>query len=166
MAHQKGFTLLEVLLVVVILAAAVAGVTAMQSDRLSTSGKLRQRADAFRQSVEYAVDLALLEKHAVALRLSEEGWALYLPQIDTRTGWQWVAATNHDNLPLHGEWERAKSPDITPSTKGTSPQIIIMPDGQMTPFTLLFRKDDGEKILLIHSAGSLPLDIRPVKEPQ
>lgn len=166
MAHQKGFTLLEVLLVVVILAAAAAGVTAMQSDRLSASGKLRQRADTFRQTVEYAADLALLEKHAVALRLSEEGWLLYLPQKDARTGWRWVAATNHDNLPLHGEWEGPQPPDITPSTKDATPQIMIMPDGQMTPFTLVFRKDDGEKILFIRSVGSLPLNITPVEEPQ
>jgi len=48
MAHQKGFTLLEVMLVMVIIALAAAGVVAMQSDRLSATGKLLRQIDVLR----------------------------------------------------------------------------------------------------------------------
>jgi len=166
MAQEKGFTLLEVMLVIVILAAAAAGVTAMQSERLSVSGKLRQRVDTFRQTVEYAADLALLEKHAVALLVSEDGWLFYLPQKSTHTGWHWEAVQRDDNLPLQGEWGGPVHPELNPSAQDAIPQIIILPDGQITPFTLLFRNAHGEKILYVRCAGSLPLDITPLKEAQ
>lgn len=166
MAQEKGFTLLEVMLVIVILAAAVAGVTAMQSERLSASGKLRQRVDMFRQTVEYAADLALLEKHAVALLLSEKGWLLYVPQKSARTGWQWEAIQRDDKLPLQGEWDAPARPELTPSPQDNTPQIIILPDGQITPFTLLFSSAKGEKMLHVRCAGSLPLDITQPKVAQ
>lgn len=166
MTQEKGFTLLEVMLVIVILAAAAAGVTAMQSERLSANGKLRQRVDTFRQTVEYAADLALLEKHAVALLVSEEGWSLYVPQKDARVGWQWVAVQHNDNLPLQGEWAGPARPELTPSSKDAASQIIILPDGQMTPFTLAFRNERGEKIVHVRCVGSLPLGITSLKEAQ
>lgn len=166
MAQEKGFTLLEVMLVIVILAAAVAGVTAMQNERLSVSGKLRQRVDMFRQTVEYAADLALLEKHAVALLVSEEGWLLYVPQKRARTGWQWEAIQRDDNLPLQGAWDGPARPELTHSPQGDTPQIIVLPDGQITPFTLLFRNANGEKLLHVRCTGSLPLDITPLKVAQ
>lgn len=166
MTQEKGFTLLEVMLVIVILAAAAAGVTAMQSERLNVSGKIRQRVDTFRQTVEYAADMALLEKHAVALLVSEEGWSLYVPRKSARTGWRWEVVKRDDNLPLQGEWDGPVQPELTPSSQDGTPQIVILPDGQITPFTLLFRNANNEKFLLMRCAGSLPLDITPLKEAQ
>ena len=164
MVHEKGFTLLEVMLVMVILATTALGVTAMQSDRLSSAGKLRQHVDTFRQTVEYATDLTLLEKRAAALQLSEEGWLLHLPEKNARGGWRWKAVPKHDSLALHGEWEGPVRPELTPSTKDATPQIVILPDGQITPFSQLFRDENGEKILRVQCFGSLPLDITQLKE--
>lgn len=166
MTRGKGFTLLEVMLVVVILAAAVMGVTAMQNERLSVSGELRQRVDAFRQAVEYIVDLALLEKHAFALLVSEDGWVVYAPQKSARAGWHWKAVQREDNLTTQGEWEVPIQPELTPLPQGTTPQIIILPDGQITPFTMLFRNTKGEKILIVRCSGTLPLDILQLKDAQ
>lgn len=53
MKQQQGFTLLEVLLVIVIIAMMAAGVIASQNSRLSATGRLSQQAEAFRQQVEY-----------------------------------------------------------------------------------------------------------------
>ncbi|HAS1204477.1 TPA: GspH/FimT family pseudopilin [Enterobacter cloacae] len=158
--------MLEVMLVIVILAAAAAGVIAMQNERLSVSGKLRQRVDMFRQTVDYAADLALLEKHAVALLVTEKGWLLYAPQKSASTGWQWKVIQRDDNVSLQGEWNGPTGPELIPSPQGDTPQIIILPDGQITPFTLLFRNANGEKILHVRCAGFLPLDITQLKVAQ
>ncbi|MDI3140713.1 type II secretion system protein [Enterobacter kobei] len=80
MAHQKGFTLLEVMLVMVIIALAAAGIVAMQSDRLSATGKLLRQIDVLRQTVKYMSDVALLEKHTVGLQLTTDGWLFYAPK--------------------------------------------------------------------------------------
>lgn len=166
MVQEKGFTLLEVMLVIVILATVVAGVTVMQNGRLSVNGKLPPCVDAFRQTVEYAADLALLEKHAVALQVSEEGWLLYLPQKSVRADWQWKAVQRDNNLPLQGKWEKLTLQAFTPLSQDATPQIIILPDGQITPFTLVFRSANGEKILHVRCDGSLSLDITQLKEAQ
>lgn len=77
MKQQQGFTLLEVLLVIVIIAMMAAGVIASQNSRLSATGRLSQQAEAFRQQVEYAADWALLEKSAIGLRITREGWSFW-----------------------------------------------------------------------------------------
>ena len=166
MAHQKGFTLLEVMLVMVIIALAAAGVVAMQSDRLSATGKLLRQIDVLRQTAKYMSDVALLEKHTVGLQLTTDGWLFYAPKKDRTGEWQWQEIANNDNLPLRGDWDAPARPDVTPSSEEAKPQIVILPDGQVTPFSVFFNAKDGEKIAILQSHGALPLEVIRFKEPQ
>lgn len=166
MAHQKGFTLLEVMLVMVIIALAAAGVVAMQSDRLSATGKLLRQIDVLRQTAKYMSDVALLEKHTVGLQLTTDGWLFYAPNKDRTGEWQWQEIANNDNLPLRGDWDAPARPDVTPSSEEAKPQIVILPDGQVTPFSVVFNAKDGEKIAILQSHGTLPLEVIRFKEPQ
>ncbi|KNC10550.1 hypothetical protein AC791_06330 [Klebsiella sp. RIT-PI-d] len=166
MTHQKGFTLLEVLLVIVIIAVSAAGIVTMQSERLGPSGKLRQQVEIFSQTVEFAADLALLEKHVVGLQLTTDGWLFYQPIRDPAHGWQWEEMANSDNLPLTGQWGASLKPDVAPPPERAKPQIIILPDGYVTPFALGFSHQNGGAMLSLRCNGSLPLDIRLPEEPQ
>ena len=87
MAHQKGFTLLEVMLVMVIIALAAAGVVAMQSDRLSATGKLLRQIDVLRQTAKYMSDVALLENILSAFSsLLTAGFSMHRKRITPVNG--------------------------------------------------------------------------------
>ncbi|HIE5390160.1 TPA: type II secretion system minor pseudopilin GspH [Enterobacter cancerogenus] len=166
MAHQKGFTLLEVMLVMVIIALAAAGVVAMQSDRLSATGKLLRQIEVLRQTANYMSDVALLEKHTVGLQLTDDGWLFYAPEKDRTGVWRWQEIDNNGNLPLRGDWDAPTKPHVFPSSEEAKPQIVILPDGQVTPFSVIFNADDGEKIAILQSNGTLPLEVIRFKEPR
>ena len=55
---------------------------------------------------------------------------------------------------------------MTPSSEEAKPQIVILPDGQVTPFSVVFNAEDGEKIAILQSNGALPLEVIRFKEPQ
>ncbi|HFS5793974.1 type II secretion system minor pseudopilin GspH [Citrobacter sp. EC_71] len=159
MKQQQGFTLLEVLLVIVIIAMMAAGVIASQNSRLSATGRLSQQAEAFRQQVEYAADWALLEKSAIGLRITREGWSFWQLKKTSTGGKTWQEVTHHEALRLAGDWQSSRQPTITPPPEGNLPQLVITPDGEITPFTLSFRDEDNVRLIDIQSTGSLPLTI-------
>lgn len=145
---------------------AAPGVVAMQSDRLSATGKLLRQIDVLRQTAKYMSDVALLEKHTVGLQLTTDGWLFYAPKKDHTGEWQWQEIANNDNLPLRGDWDAPARPDVTPSSEEAKPQIVILPDGQVTPFSVVFNAKDGEKIAILQSHGAPPLEVIRFKEPQ
>lgn len=159
MKQQQGFTLLEVLLVIVIIAMMAAGVIASQNSRLSATGRLSQQAEAFRQQVEYAADWALLEKSAIGLRITREGWSFWQLKKTATGGKTWQEVAHHEALRLAGDWQSSRKPIIIPAPDANLPQVFITPDGEITPFTLSFRDEDNVRLIDIQSTGSLPLII-------
>ncbi|MCU6162853.1 type II secretion system minor pseudopilin GspH [Enterobacter bugandensis] len=162
MKHQRGFTLLEILLVVAIIAMIAAGAVAIQSDRLNAKGIQRQTVERFSKTLEYAADWALLEKHAVGLRLASRGWSYFQPEKVSSGEWQWRLVVKHDFLSLSGLWPEPHPPEILPATDTDGPQIMILPDGTITPFTLIFSDETGTRFLRARCEGSLPLELNAV----
>ncbi|WP_336239742.1 type II secretion system minor pseudopilin GspH [Enterobacter chuandaensis] len=159
MKHQHGFTLLEVLLVVAIIAMTAAGAIALQSNRLSAKGLQRQTVERFSKTLEYAADWALLEKHVVGLRLTGEGWHYFQPEKNSSDKWQWHVVDKHYFLSLGGSWPGQHPPEILPGTDSDAPQIEILPDGTIAPFTLIFSDETGTRFLRVSCSGTLPLKI-------
>lgn len=159
MKQQQGFTLLEVLLVIVIIAAMAAGVIASQNSRLSATGKLNQKVELFRQHVEYAADWALLERSPIGVRVTREGWSFWQLEKSNAAGKKWVEVDRHEALRLSGDWQSSPQPTITPAPQSSLPQLVITPEGEITPFTLSFRDEDNIRLLDVQSTGSLPVTI-------
>ncbi|MGM8754474.1 type II secretion system minor pseudopilin GspH [Enterobacter chuandaensis] len=164
MERQKGFTLLEVMLVVAIIAVMASIIVSSQNARLSETGRLRQKVDAFRQIVEFAADEALLENTAIGIRVTQEGWFYAHPKYDPHMGWRWVEIEKADSLHLTGHWLDGFYIEIAPASEYGQPQIVITPDGQLVPFTLTFRDSDRRRVLTLASEGSLPLTLTVAQE--
>ncbi|CBG91188.1 type II secretion system minor pseudopilin GspH [Citrobacter rodentium] len=157
MKQQQGFTLLEVLLTIVIVAMMTAGVIISQSERLSPEGRLLQNVDAFRLRIEYAADWALLEKTPIGIRLDRDGWSFWQLKKNAANKRKWTEVTRHETLRLRGDWQSPRPPSVTPAPVAGGPQIVITPDGEITPFTLNFRDESNARLLGVQNTGNLPL---------
>lgn len=157
MKRQQGFTLLEVMLTLAIIAIMAAGVISAQNDRLSPGGRLLQSVEVFRQQTEYAADWALLEKIAIGVRLDSRGWSFWQLQKTASGKQKWLKVTRHGTMRLTGDWQSPRPPTIAPAPVANVPQIVITPDGELTPFGLTFRDEDNARLLVVQSTGSLPL---------
>ncbi len=132
--NSKGFTLIEMMVVVVIAAIMMGAVTlsfpSNQADEL-----LEKEGDRLVALINFAQDEATLQSREFALSLDATGYAFYLNDQGS-----WVAAEDafsRNDFPdvikpalfLEGE------PIALSKKKNIAPQILILSTGEVTPFS-------------------------------
>lgn len=154
--HHRGFTLLEVLIVVMIIAA-VSGGMIMALSAGGPESMLHREAMRFRVAMEMATDRAMLTNEELGLRVTEEGYDFVRWQ---GTEWQQVKNskplepyTIDENIALKLEleglpWEEdslfesdglfANAFEDDDDEKAIKPQVFIFSYGEFSDFSLTF----------------------------
>lgn len=161
-SHQKGFTLMEVLLVILLMGMAASAVT------MSMSGADKQRdlektAQQFMAATEMVLDETVLSGHFIGIVVEKESYKYVIYDEG-----KWKPLTNDrilgerpmeagvridlvlDGLPLVQDDEEKDSwfeePLIEKSEedkkKFPEPQILLFPSGEMSAFELMFVSED------------------------
>lgn len=140
---QQGFTLLELLIVLVIIGVVIAAV-ALSIHNSGSSQQSRSAANIFRARVMYAEQNAIIQSTTIGLAISQQGYQFYRLQNKPPTEviyWQKA----DDNALRYQSWPSTMNlslrlPDnpnaLIPNQLPQQPMIIFNPSGGVTPFTL------------------------------
>jgi general secretion pathway protein H len=166
--HARGFTLLEVMMVLVIMGIAASAIVFNAAGK-NTSAELQKQSQRFEVVFNMVADYAILNQQTLGLRVEPEKNSYHFLRLDDKQEWQlmpddplfadhalpedFTLALNLEDLPWDTEEnlfnndvfnerlsvseagvqigeEEAKKPD--------PPQILILPSGDITPFSMLF----------------------------
>ena len=152
---QKGFTLIEIMVVIVIVAVLI-GAVALSfppvGDKL-----LKENADRFSALISLAQDEAILQSTELAVEITPTGYSFY-QNIDN----SW---TDFSDMPF----KKRQLPteintkmyldgiliDLKDRDKN-KPQVVILSSGEMTPFTYTLQfKDKSEITLKVDANGEI-----------
>lgn len=159
MPRARGFTLLELLVVIAVLAIALAAVG------LAGAGQARQ---AQGQASDLALLIPLLgeqtqrQRHWHGLRIQANSYQVM--QLRGQPP-RWHALAGHEPvvLPDGWQWQLHTATELAAAVQaadgGPAPQLVVAADGQTTPFRLQLRPlDGGQAGWLLHGDGfNLPL---------
>lgn len=157
MTKQRGFTLLEIILALVIFASCAMMVVSTIPSR---SG-----ADIFGQQlkalVEYGSDRAVMDGNIVGLTISPQHYQLVT--VEEKDGKRrWVPLTA-GRITTHGAFPEAMHVSLSPqrlaATVDGEPQILFLPDGEISRFTLALQSDDKQHIFRVVSQGASPVTV-------
>jgi|AntRauTorcE11897_2_1112592.scaffolds.fasta_scaffold00782_10 general secretion pathway protein H len=155
---QKGFTLLEVLVVVFIIAltTSLAVVTLGRDDQTQVDQQARQLLDDF----TFARDLALNQHRLVGWHVQEQGY--YFSLRDSRGVWQKYTTRGLPERP----WKEGVSLREQPNRLGreedeeaTQPSLVFFPSGEVTPATLTLVLGDQQRQVRLQAQGYELLDL-------
>ncbi|MBI1195617.1 MAG: type II secretion system protein GspH [Gammaproteobacteria bacterium] len=154
--HQAGFTLLEVLVVVliigIVLSVAVISLPADHEKALQTEA---ERIDAL---IGLAQQEAIIQDRELALEIKKDGYRFLIQDGET---WTPMSDTTFrartveepirldlitDGVPL---LQRDNAEDTT-NTEDTSPRIFILSSGELSEFTISVRNPDVPVEFLVH----------------
>lgn len=153
---QSGFTLLEVLLVAMLMGLVATAVT-LSMGGAKGDREIDKQARRLMATLQLAQEYAVMDGRLVGIRVEENGWQFMQRQAKDR---KWLALTGDkqlgqvqlpENMVLTLElegfgWqpdpdeEREKRRD----DKERTPQLLIFPGGELSPFTLTFSQQDDE----------------------
>lgn len=144
---SKGFTLLELLIVLVIMGVVIAAV-ALSMRNSGSSQESRSAANIFRARVSYAQQLALIQSTTIGLAISQQGYQFY--QLHSKPPAQVVYWQKSTQRALNFQaWPKAmdlslqlpNQPNtLIPNELPNQPMIVFNPSGGVTPFTLQIDK--------------------------
>lgn len=149
--NQRGFTLIEIMVVITIVAVLMGAVTL--SFPRTGDNLLKEQAERFSALISLAQDEAILQSSELALFVNKTGYVFYRNQNGS-----WAP---YSSRPFS---QRTYPGGITASTivEGVdlnfkenieaTPQIIIFSSGEMTPFSYVFNYQNKSKITLEISA--------------
>ena len=155
---QSGFTLLEIMIVVVIvglLASVVAPMVSKSADDL-----LKEQADRFIALVKLAQDESILQSRQLGLKMDTEGYS-FLQQQDDSNDWVFfsegpfrerkLSSSTKTSLYLDGidislENDKEESFEGDEDEKKLKPQVFILSSGEMTPFNYELAFPTGSRI--------------------
>ncbi len=139
---KQGFTLLELLIVLVIISIVVAA-TALTLGTRSHDQTWRSDANILRSQIQLAQQQAIFTNQTYGLAISNKAYAFMLYQeVDNKYQWQTITQqaglrskqwidTDSVNLQMNNNTISLDADDSSPT-----PQIIFYPSGQISPFIL------------------------------
>ena len=153
MNASKGFTLLEMLLVLVVIALSASAVMMTTGQMNGSQGKAAKTGERISALIDYAADWSTMENRRIGLKIRDEDW-----QFVVSEGKDWQKPDASYRLPTQGQWDESWRVRLSPASLTRTPQIIISPDGEITPFTLqIDDRDTGKTLFTLTSLGGLPL---------
>ncbi len=157
MNRQRGFTLLEIILALVIFASCAMMVVSTIPSR---SG-----ADIFGQQlkavVEYGSDRAVMDGNILGLVITTDKYQLMT--LEEKNGERrWVPLAQR-RINTGGDFPEEMHVSLTPqrlaATSDAEPQIVFLPDGEMSRFTLTLQSADKEHHFRVVSQGAPPVTV-------
>lgn len=152
----RGFTLLEVMLVALLMGL-VAGAVTLSMGSVQGDRELDHQTTRFRVALQQAQERAVMEGRLLGLRVEQDGW-----QFMVRTGKErkWQAIGDDRLLSRHTlpegmattlevdgfgwQSDRDEAAEQQRDEQKRSPQVLIFPGNELTPFTLeLTREQEG-----------------------
>jgi len=130
---ERGFSLLEMVVVVAVIATLSVGASLAIGTRGGTPDAPRLAAtyDALR-------DAALLGQEARGLRLVPGGWQVLLPGAGPAPGWRVSGGVQQFRSEARFEGARGPILPAPPEDRPPQPDIVFLPDGEVTPFEVVF----------------------------
>jgi len=134
MNSQRGFTLIEIMVVVVIAAILMGAVTI--SFPRTDEDLLKEDGDRFSAIIALIQDEAILQSRDMAMSVIDGGYEFYSREDSAWSVYseapfvpRKLKGNNHAELYVEGDSIKLKS------ASKTKPQIVIYSSGEMTPFT-------------------------------
>ncbi|WP_436856945.1 type II secretion system minor pseudopilin GspH [Citrobacter tructae] len=157
MNKQRGFTLLEIILALVIFASCAMMVVSTIPSR---SG-----ADIFGQQlqslVEYGSDRAVMDGNIVGLVITATEYQL-VAMVEKKGERRWEPLTA-GRIFTHGQFPEAMHISLSPqrlaATPDADPQILFLPDGELSRFHLTLQSDDKQHHFSVVSQGASPVSV-------
>lgn len=157
MSKQRGFTLLEIILALVIFASCAMMVVSTIPSR---SG-----ADIFGQQlkalVEYGSDRAVMDGNIIGLTLTPDRFQLVT--YEEKNGKRSWAPLSAGRITTHGDFPEGMHVSLSPqrlaATPDADPQILFLPDGEISRFTLSLQSDDKQHRFRVISQGAAPVTV-------
>lgn len=165
--RQQGFTLIEVMLVMVIAAVAAMAVITFLPERAS-----QQRfGERFRALLEYAADRAVYTHQPVGIALSEGHYQLLQlaspGERSKRLIWMPLESGRYPGSGLFpDELEVALNGQPLPPVISLVPQVLFLPDGEASVFTLSFTHPVTGKGYILSSSGGRPFELQTAPQRQ
>ncbi|PJG57475.1 GspH family T2SS minor pseudopilin variant ExeH [Aeromonas cavernicola] len=182
MRRQMGFTLLEVLLVAMLMGLVATAVT-LNIGSVAGDRELDKQARRFMAIVQQAQQYAVMDGRLVGLRIEQTGWQ-FMQRAAKDRQWQplqddkllaqvQLPETMVLTLELGGfGWQPDPDEKRDPQQdqKAVTPQVLLFPGGELTPFTLsLSQQDDDARYLRVVKGdefGHLALFTRDDEQPE
>lgn len=166
MKSSKGFTLLEIMLVLMVIAISATIVTMSMGSSKGSQGSAARMGEQLSTVIDYVSDWSTMQGKPVGLQITENTWQLFEWKKTGQKKYQWQPLETTSRIPLKGLWEKTWKIVLTPQglskAKNREPQIMIMPDGEITPFTLqVIDSQSRDVFFTLKSDGLLPVTSTP-----
>ncbi|WP_165874596.1 type II secretion system minor pseudopilin GspH [Cocleimonas flava] len=146
---HKGFTLIEIMVVIVIVAVLMGAVTLSfppAGDKL-----LKENTERFSALISLAQDESILQSAEIALEIDDKGYGFYRNENNSWTALS-EAPFNKREFPssITSKLYLDGISTNLEERENENPQIVFLSSGEMTPFTyeLFFEKKDSSKMVV------------------
>ena len=155
MKNQRGFTLLEIILALVIFASCAMMVVSTIPSR---SG-----ADIFGQQlkalVDYGSDRAVMDGNIVVITTDN----FQLVTLEDKEGERRWVPLSAGRITTKGDFPEEMHVSLSPqrlaATLTSDPQVLFLPDGEISRFTLTLQSYDKEHHFRVVSQGAAPVSV-------
>ncbi|OEC52421.1 type II secretion system minor pseudopilin GspH [Pseudomonas sp. ENNP23] len=158
--RARGFTLLEVLVVILMVGLLASTLTLAQSDHGPQHAK--REAERLRSLLGLLREDAMLERQELGVRIEPDGYTVHRLDADGR----WLPASDYrpqqlpDSLRLHLELGE-QAPGLGAPVPGPGPQLLVLSSDELTPFSLQIEVR-GRPVLELSSDGLEEVRVEPL----
>ena len=181
---QRGFSLLEILLVLVVIGMASVGVMMAMPQHINKADDVDWQAQRFSTLLQFAEDEALISGKELAIVFKEDSYRFAFYDYQSK---QWIAIESEqlgkvieipesirfsytllgsvwDEIEIQDESSFFENEDLIEKNdddkiESFSPQVFVMSSGEVTPFSLIFTEQDSSNkrsnLLEISMSGAI-----------